>query len=75
MLIQLLLTSGLLAMACIVIIFYGFGLPATLLSILSIGALWFCFIRKPVRKAQSPGLPVSCCHYLGDQQAEERKKQ
>ena len=69
--IKLLIITMLLVAAGLVINLFGFGLPAAGLSVTSLAVLWWFFIRKPVRGKQSPGPPVSCCHYLGDSEAED----
>lgn len=66
MMIKNLVTIGLLAAAGLAIIFLGFGIPSVLLSVSSLVAFWWWFIREPAKKEKSPGLPVCCCHYLGD---------
>jgi len=73
MLKKLFVTIGLLAAACLTIVLYGFGIPAAVLSVSSITALFWWFIRDPERKEKSPGLPVSCCHYLGDLDKDEKE--
>lgn len=67
----MIVTIGLLAAAGLAIVLYGFGISAAVLSVSSLTALCWWFIRDPERKDQSPGLPVSCCHYLGDLEKDE----
>lgn len=74
MTIKNLVTIGLLAAAGLAIIFLGFGTLAVLLSVSSLVALWWWFIREPAKKEKSPGLPVCCCHYLGDQIEESKDR-
>ena len=61
---KLLIVAGLLVSAGLVIIEYGFGLPAMLLSVSGLAALLWWFIRKPPPKGELPSASVSCCHYL-----------
>ena len=72
--IKLLILAGLLAAAGLVIIQSGVGLPAILLSISGLAALWWWFIRAPRPDKELPSAAVSCCHYLGNQ-VEERISQ
>jgi hypothetical protein len=66
MMIKNVVTIGLLTAAGLAIIFLGFGISSVLLSFSSLAAFWWWFIQEPAKKEQSPGLPVCCCHYLGD---------
>lgn len=68
-----LITVGLLTAAGLAIILSGFGILSALLSVSSLAALWWCFIREPEGKEELPGPPVSCCHYLGDLEKEDKK--
>jgi len=74
MMLKLIVTIGLLAAAGFAIVLYGFGISAAVLSVSSLTALYWWFIRDPERKDQSPALPVSCCHYLGDLAEDEDKQ-
>ncbi|SHO49660.1 hypothetical protein SAMN02745220_02983 [Desulfopila aestuarii DSM 18488] len=74
MIMKLLVTIGLLAAAGLAIVLYGFGIPAAVLSVSSLTALYWWFIRDPERKEKSPAPPVSCCHYLGDIDKDEKDR-
>ena len=63
---KLLITAGLLAAAGLVIIRSGVGLPAILLSVSGLIALFRWFIREPRPDGELPSASVSCCHYLQD---------
>lgn len=51
----------------------GLGILSTVLAVASLAAIWWCFIRESARQEQSPGHPVSCCHYLGEPAEKEHE--
>lgn len=71
---NLLISVGLLAAAGLVIIIFGVGLPAIVLSVSALASLLWCFIRNPRPKEELPFTSVSCCHYLGDHEDEHTQK-
>jgi hypothetical protein len=73
-LLKLLLSGGLLATAGLVIITFGIGLPAIVLSVSGLASLWWCFIRNPRPEGELPCAAVSCCHYLGAHEDEHTQK-
>jgi hypothetical protein len=72
---KLLVTAGLLAVAGLVLIKFGVGLPAIFLSVFGLAALWWWFIRKLPPEGELPCASVSCCHYLGDQKERTQQPQ
>ena len=74
MIIKLLVAIVLLAAAGLAIVVYGLGILSAFLSASSLIALWWWFLRKPVRKEETPGLPVSCCHFLGDLEEDKNER-
>jgi hypothetical protein len=67
---KLLIVAGLLVAAGLVIIQSGVGLPAMLLSVSGLAALFWWFIRRPRPEGELPSAAVSCCHYLEDHEKE-----
>jgi hypothetical protein len=63
---KLLIITGLLAVAALVIILSGGGLLAILLSVTGLAVLLLWFTRKPRPEGELPCASVSCRHYLGD---------
>ena len=63
-LLKLLIVTGLLAAAGLVIIQSGVGPLAILLSVSGLAALLWWFIRTPPPEGELPSASVSCCHYL-----------
>jgi hypothetical protein len=72
MMIKNLVTIGLLVAASLAITFLGVGISSVLLTVSSLVAFWWWFIREPAKKEKSPGLPVCCCHYLGELAEQEK---
>jgi hypothetical protein len=71
---KLLISVGLLAAAGLVIITFGVGLPAIVLSVSGLASLWWCFIRSPPPEGELSCASVSCCHFLGAHEDEHTHK-
>jgi hypothetical protein len=68
----LLIVVGLLATAGLVIIRFGVGLLAIILSISGLATLLLLFTRRPRPEGELPSASVSCCHYLGEHEDEHK---
>lgn len=63
---KLIIVTGLLSTACLIITLSGVGLLATLLAVSGLAVLLWYFTRRPRPTGELPSASVSCCHYLKD---------